>query len=32
MAYAIVVNKRFSNKMLQVLDYLKHEWGENVAI
>lgn len=31
MAYEIVLNKRFSNKMLQVLDYLEPEWGKRVA-
>lgn len=32
MAYEIVINKRFSNKLLLVLDYLEKEWGRTVAI
>lgn len=31
MAHEIVINKRFSNKMLDVLDYLKEEWSEKIA-
>ncbi len=32
MAYEIVINKRFTNKLLHVLDYLEKEWGKKVAI
>ncbi len=31
MAYEIVINKRFTNKLLHVLDYLEKEWGRKVA-
>jgi plasmid stabilization system protein ParE len=31
MAYEIVINKRFTNKLLIVLDYLEKEWGSKVA-
>jgi len=31
MAYEIVIKKRFTNKLLGVLDYLKKEWGTEVA-
>ena len=31
MAYKIIYKKRFVNKLLKLLDYLKTEWGENVA-
>ena len=30
MAYKIIYKKRFLNKLLKLLDYLKDEWGENV--
>ena len=32
MAYEIIVKKRFTNKLLGVLDYLEKEWGIQVAI
>jgi len=32
MAYEIVINKRFTNKLLRVLDYLEKEWGQKVAL
>jgi plasmid stabilization system protein ParE len=32
MAYEIIINKRFSNKMLQTLDYLEEEWSHKTAI
>jgi plasmid stabilization system protein ParE len=32
MAYEIVINKRFTNKLLNVLDYLEKEWGKKVAV
>jgi len=31
MAYEIVIKKRFTNKLLGVIDYLEKEWGKNVA-
>ncbi len=31
MAYKIIYKKRFVNKLLKLLDYLKTDWGENVA-
>ena len=31
MAYEIIINKRFTNKLLNVLDYLEGEWGSKVA-
>ena len=31
MAYEIVINKRFTNKLLNVLSYLEEEWGGKVA-
>ncbi len=31
MAYEIVINKRFTNRMLKLLDCLKAEWGQKVA-
>ena len=31
MAYEIVINKRFTNKLLHVLDYLEKEWGKSIA-
>ncbi len=31
MAYEVVVNKRFTNKLLDVLDFLEREWGSKVA-
>ena len=31
MAYKIIYKKRFVNKLLKLLDYLKTEWGENVS-
>jgi plasmid stabilization system protein ParE len=31
MAYEIIINKRFANKLLNVLDYLEKEWGNKVA-
>ena len=31
MAYQIVYKKRFLNKLLSLLDYLKSEWGDAVA-
>jgi len=31
MAYKIIYKKRFLNKLLKLLDYLKTEWGENVS-
>jgi plasmid stabilization system protein ParE len=31
MAYEIVINKRFTIKLLHVLDYLEKEWGKRVA-
>jgi len=31
MAYEIIINKRFTNKLLHVLDYLEKEWGKKVA-
>ena len=32
MAYEIVINKRFTNKLLSVLAYLEKEWGKKMAI
>jgi len=32
MAHEIVINKRFTNKLLKVLDYLEHEWSKEVAL
>ena len=31
MAYQIIYKKRFLNKLLNLLDYLETEWGENVS-
>lgn len=31
MAHKIIYKKRFLNKLLKLLDYLKKEWGENVS-
>ncbi len=31
MAYEIIINKRFTNKLLNVLGYLEKDWGSNVA-
>jgi plasmid stabilization system protein ParE len=31
MAYEIVIKKRFTNKLLGVIDYLEKEWGKKVA-
>ena len=31
MVYKIIYKKRFQNKLFKLLDYLKKEWGENVA-
>jgi len=31
MAYKIIYKKRFQNKLFKLLDYLKQEWGDNVA-
>jgi plasmid stabilization system protein ParE len=31
MEYEIIINKRFSNKLLGVLDYLEKEWNRKVA-
>ncbi|HVX26163.1 MAG TPA: type II toxin-antitoxin system RelE/ParE family toxin [Parafilimonas sp.] len=31
MAYKIIYKKRFQTKLFQLLDYLKKEWGDNVA-
>jgi plasmid stabilization system protein ParE len=31
MAYEIIINQRFTNKLLNVLDYLEKEWGKKVA-
>ncbi len=31
MAYEIIINKRFTNKLLRVLDYLEQEWNPKVA-
>jgi len=31
MAYEIVIKKRFTNKVLGVIDYLEKEWGKKVA-
>ena len=31
MAYEIVIKKRFTNKLLGVLDYLEKEWGARVT-
>ena len=31
MAYQVVYKKRFLNKLLSLLDYLKSEWGDAVA-
>ncbi|MCD6011252.1 MAG: type toxin-antitoxin system RelE/ParE family toxin [Flavipsychrobacter sp.] len=32
MAYEIIINKRFTNKLLSVLDYLEKEWSKKVAL
>ena len=32
MAYEVIINKRFTNKLLAVLDYLEKEWGKKVAL
>jgi plasmid stabilization system protein ParE len=31
MAYKIVYKKRFSNKLVKLLQYLENEWNENTA-
>ncbi len=31
MAYEVVINKRFTKKLLSVLSYLEEEWGSKVA-
>ncbi len=31
MAYQIIVKKRFTNKIVRLLDYLETEWGKTVA-
>lgn len=31
MAYLIIVKKRFTNKIVKLLDYLEGEWGKTVA-
>ena len=31
MAYEVVISKRFSNKLLIVLDYLQNKFGKSVA-
>ena len=31
MAYEIIIKKRFTNKLLGVLDYLGNEWGSKVS-
>ena len=31
MAYKIIYKKRFQTKLFKLLDYLKQEWGNNVA-
>ena len=31
MAYEVAINKRFSNKLLLLLDYLLTEYGERIA-
>jgi plasmid stabilization system protein ParE len=31
MAYQIIYKKRFLNKLLKLLDYLRSEWGNKVA-
>ena len=31
MAYEIIINKRFTNKLLHVLNFLQKEWGNRVA-
>ena len=31
MAYEVIYKKRFLNKLLKLLDYLKNEWGYSVA-
>lgn len=31
MAYEIIYNKRFSQKLFKLLDYLKSEWSQRVA-
>lgn len=31
MAYEVIINKRFTNKLIEVLDYLEKEWGKRVA-
>jgi plasmid stabilization system protein ParE len=31
MAYEIIYKKRFLNKLLTLLDYLKNEWGQSVS-
>ena len=31
MAYEIIINKRFTKKFLQVVDYLEKEWDSKVA-
>ena len=32
MAYEIIIKKRFTNKLLSVLEYLEKEWGKNVSV
>ncbi len=31
MAYKVIYKKRFLNKLLKLLDYLKTEWNEDIA-
>ncbi|HEX8676326.1 MAG TPA: type II toxin-antitoxin system RelE/ParE family toxin [Segetibacter sp.] len=31
MAYQIIVKKRFTNKIVRLLEYLETEWGKTVA-
>ncbi len=31
MAYKIIYKKRFQTKLFKLLDYLRQEWGDNVA-
>ena len=31
MAYEVVINKRFSNKLLNILNFLVNEWSKKVA-
>lgn len=32
MAYKVIYKKRFSNKLVKLLQYLEREWGQNVAV